>query len=85
MLSHPLLLRVTACVDTCEQKGAFSCHGHGQREMERNGACILKRRELVKDVDHTMQLEAQGVGDLDAKIVEMADDLAKNPNSKLWD
>jgi len=46
---------------------------------------LLKARDIVSAVDHTMQLEAQGVGNVDAKIKEMADDLAKNPNSKLWD
>ena len=46
---------------------------------------LLKAKDIVSAVDHTMQLEAQGVGNLQAKIVELAEDLAKNPNSKLWD
>jgi len=46
---------------------------------------VKKATEIVKDVDHSMQLEAQGVGNVDTKIKEMADDLAKTPNSKLWD
>ena len=46
---------------------------------------IKKATGIVKDVDHSMQLEAQGVGNVEAKIKEMADDLAKTPNSKLWD
>jgi predicted DNA-binding mobile mystery protein A len=46
---------------------------------------VKKASEIVKDVDHTMQLEAQGVGNVQEKIKEIAEDLAKNPNSKLWD
>jgi predicted DNA-binding mobile mystery protein A len=46
---------------------------------------LLKAKDIVSAVDHTMQLEAQGVGNLQAKIVELAEDFAKNPNSKLWD
>ncbi len=46
---------------------------------------VKKATEIVTDVDRTMQLEAQGVGNLQAKIKELAEDLAKNPNSKLWD
>jgi len=57
----------------------------GSLESTIRKQAIKKASELVKDVDHTMQLEAQGVGNIDAKIKEMADDLAKNPNSKLWD
>ena len=57
----------------------------GSLEATIRKQAIKKASELVKDVDHTMQLEAQGVGNVDAKIVELADDLAKNPNSKLWD
>lgn len=57
----------------------------GSLEATIRKQAIKKASEIVKDVDHTMQLEAQGVGNVDAKIKEMADDLAKNPNSKLWD
>lgn len=46
---------------------------------------LLKAQEIVSAVDHTMQLEAQGVGNVQAKIKEVAEDLAKNPNSKLWE
>jgi len=57
----------------------------GSLEATIRKQAIKKASELVRDVDHTMQLEAQGVGNVDAKTKEMADDLAKNPNSKLWD
>ena len=44
-----------------------------------------KAEEIVLSVDHTMQLEAQAVGNAQDKIIEIADDLAKTPNSKLWE
>ena len=44
-----------------------------------------KAKEIVTAVDHTMQLEAQGVGNLQAKIKEVAEELSKTPNSKLWE
>ena len=44
-----------------------------------------KAREIVTAVDHTMQLEAQGVGDMHTKIQEIAQELSKNPNSRLWE
>jgi predicted DNA-binding mobile mystery protein A len=46
---------------------------------------LLKARELVGAVDHTMQLEAQGVGNTQEKIEEMAEMLAKSPDSGLWE
>lgn len=46
---------------------------------------LKKAEEIVSSVDHTMQLEAQGVGNLQEKIQELAEELASNPNSKLWD
>lgn len=57
----------------------------GSLEATLKKQAVKKATELVKAVDHTMQLEAQGVGNVEAKIKEMADDLAKTPNSKLWD
>jgi len=71
---------------------ALDCHvvyalipNEGTVEATIRKQAIKKASELVRDVDQSMQLEAQGVGNVDAKIKEMADDLAKNPNSKLWD
>jgi predicted DNA-binding mobile mystery protein A len=46
---------------------------------------LHKAQEIVSAVDHTMQLEAQGVGNLQQKIKETAEELAKNPNTKLWE
>lgn len=46
---------------------------------------FMKATEIVTAVDHTMQLEAQGVGNLQQKIEETAQELVKNPNTKLWD
>lgn len=46
---------------------------------------IIKARDLASAVDHSMRLEAQGVGNLQQKIKETADELVKNPNSKLWE
>lgn len=44
-----------------------------------------KARKIVTAVDHTMQLEAQGVGNVQAKIEEIAEELSKTPNSRLWE
>lgn len=49
------------------------------------GQATQKAKEIVTAVDHTMQLEAQGVGNLQAKIEETAEELSKTPNSKLWE
>lgn len=54
------------------------------QDMVRDQAA-QKAREIVTAVDHTMQLEAQGVGDMQVKIQEMAQELSKNPNSRLWE
>jgi predicted DNA-binding mobile mystery protein A len=44
-----------------------------------------KATEIVDSVDHTMQLEGQSVGDKNDKIQQLADELEKNINTKLWD
>ena len=46
---------------------------------------LMKAKDIVSAVDHTMKLEAQGVGNLQQKIKETAEELARNPNSKLWE
>lgn len=43
-----------------------------------------KAKAIVEPVNHTMLLEAQEVGDLDKKIIEIADELVNDLNSKLW-
>ncbi len=45
----------------------------------------IKAKDIVSAVDHTMQLEAQGVGNLAQKITETAHEFAKTPNPKLWE
>lgn len=54
------------------------------QDMVRDQAA-QKAKEIVTAVDHTMQLEAQGVGDMHTKIQEIAQELSKNPNSRLWE
>ena len=46
---------------------------------------LRKAREIVDPVDHSMMLEAQNVGDKREKILQVADELAQDPGSKLWD
>lgn len=45
---------------------------------------LRKARDIVHPVDHSMMLEAQDVGDKQEKISQIADELARNPNPKLW-
>ena len=44
-----------------------------------------KAKKIVEPVNHSMLLEDQGVGNLQEKISETAEELANEPNSKLWD
>ena len=44
-----------------------------------------KAKELVAAVDHTMILEAQGVGDVKEKTRQVASEIAENLNSSLWE
>ncbi len=44
-----------------------------------------KAQELVEPVDHTMMLEGQAVGNKEEKTKQVAEELAENPESKLWD
>lgn len=46
---------------------------------------LKKAKELVKAVDHTMMLEAQGVGDVKEKMRQVADEIAENLNYSLWE
>ncbi len=46
---------------------------------------LKKAKETVQAVDQSMLLEAQSVGDREEKIEELANELANNPNSKLWE
>ncbi|MEM8484738.1 MAG: mobile mystery protein A [Bacteroidota bacterium] len=44
-----------------------------------------KATSLVTAVDHTMKLEAQGVGDVEEKTRQVAEELVLNLNTDLWD
>ena len=46
---------------------------------------LKKAKELVESVDQTMMLEGQAAWNLQEKINQTDDELAKNPDSKLWD
>ena len=46
---------------------------------------LKKAQELVAAVDHTMMLEAQGVGDVKEKTRQVASEMAENLNSSLWE
>ena len=46
---------------------------------------LKKAGDIVDPVDHSMVLEGQGVGDRQEKILQIADELARNPGPKLWD
>lgn len=46
---------------------------------------MKKARELVAPVNHSMVLEAQGVGNMDEKIRETAEELMQNITPRLWD
>ena len=44
-----------------------------------------KATSIAKNVDHSMLLEGQSVGNLEEKISEIENNLVNNMNSKLWD
>jgi len=46
---------------------------------------LKKAKALVEPVDHTMMLEGQAVGGKEEKIKQIAEELADNIGSKLWD
>lgn len=56
----------------------------GLRDIVRKQA-LRKAHDIVDPVDHSMMLEAQDVGDKQEKILQIADELARNPGLKLWD
>ncbi|PZP83627.1 MAG: mobile mystery protein A [Azospirillum brasilense] len=57
----------------------------GSLEATIHNQARKKAAELATPVDHTMQLEGQGVGNLPRMIENLAAELARNPNYKLWD
>lgn len=46
---------------------------------------LRKARDIFDPVDQSMMLEAQDVGDRQEKILQIADELARNPGPRLWD
>ncbi len=54
------------------------------RDIVRRRA-LRKARDIVAPVDHSMMLEAQGVGDMQERTAQIADELARNPDIRLWD
>jgi predicted DNA-binding mobile mystery protein A len=46
---------------------------------------MKKARALIDPVNRTMVLESQGVGKLEEKIREKAEEFMQNPNPRLWD
>lgn len=56
----------------------------GLRDIVRRQA-LRKARDIVGPVDHSMMLEAQNADDNKEKADQIADELARNPNPRLWD
>lgn len=54
------------------------------RDIVRRQA-LRKARDIVDPVNRTMMLEAQSVDDSQEKADQIADELAQNPNPRLWD
>lgn len=59
--------------------------GEGSLQDIVDEQALKKAKELVEAVDHTMKLEAQGVGKVKDKTRQVADEMAENLNSSLWD
>ena len=45
---------------------------------------LRKASDIVDPVDQSMMLEGQNVGDRQEKILQIADELARNPSPRLW-
>ena len=56
----------------------------GLRDIVRRRA-LEKAADIVGPVDHSMMLEAQDVDDRREKTARIADELARNPGTGLWD
>ena len=77
-------LRKAAEALDCRLVYAFVPKEGGLRGIVRKQA-LGKASDIVDPVDHSMMLEAQDVGDRREKILQVADELARNPNPRLWD
>ena len=77
-------LRKAAEALDCRLVYALVPNEGGLRDIVRRQG-LKKAGDLVGPVDHSMMLEAQGVGDRKEKTSQIADELARNPDTKLWD
>lgn len=77
-------LRKAAEALDCRLVYAFVPKEGGLRDIVRKQA-LGKASDIVDPVDHSMMFEAQDVGDRREKILQVADELARNPNPRLWD
>lgn len=77
-------LRKAAEALDCRLVYALVPNEGGLRDVVRRQA-LKKAAEIVGPVDHSMMLEAQDVGDKQEKVSQVADELARNPDTKLWD
>lgn len=77
-------LRAAAEAVGCKLVYAFVPEA-GSLEETLRAQAMKKARALIEPVNHTMVLEAQGVGNLEEKIREKAEELMRDPNPRLWD
>ena len=77
-------LRKAAEALDCRLVYALVPNEGGLRDIVRKQA-LRKARDIVDSVDHSMMLEAQDVGNKQEKTDQLADELARNPNPRLWD
>ena len=77
-------LRKAAEALDCRLVYALVPNEGGLRDIVRKQA-LRKARDIVDPVDHSMMLEAQDVGNKQEKTDQLADELARNPNPRLWD
>ena len=77
-------LRKAAEALDCRLVYAFVPNKGSLQDIVRKQA-LRKARDIVDPVDHSMMLEAQGVGDRQEKTAQIADELVRNPAISLWD
>lgn len=77
-------LRKAAEALDCRLVYAFVPNEGSLQDIVRKRA-LTKARDIVDPVDHSMMLEAQGVGDRKEKTAQIADELVRNPAISLWD
>lgn len=77
-------LRKAAEALDCRLVYALVPNEGGLRDTVRKQA-LRKARDIVDPVDHSMMLEAQDVGNKQERTDQLADELARTPDTKLWD